>query len=480
MDKPHSPLSHLSPAEIDEVTAKYYSDQKIHDILAEYSINLNPNKLYKHLPLQTIETLCRYCAIPLVQKPLSRANSKRGYVDKRDDLPYCPTCGHLDLSTASYSGAHKNMLPRECDCERCIKEFNEAKQAIIDGYNAELPGPKGLDELDTTSLIFLGAVSLQMERCVTVPPTLTAQNFSPTSKLNIQIVKHLMREGLLEVTGADNEAFTKTPDGDIYKVHKERLHYRVRELEGREYSGRDLHSECMKRATSLFDRKTILEVYRIWGHEELKSHYATELKKHFHSTGRPKKATEAIDFLLENFGLGEGVYLISYAFKNCRWDFNEGKFNNIKHATNSVPHSIMNLGKWLLRKKKETSTYSLPPQTDNQLRKVLTRLLKSSPDAMRVVVNEHSLRNLAISGIMEVPLGEEDTHLAASSRCRDSLEGLAIGALMKEMRWSLEMVSEISGVDVERLFSIVNNNATPTSQENELFKALKALASASS
>lgn len=140
-----SKLQHLSKKEIKELMDRYYSGEKVIDLINEYGIEVRANKLYKEFPVIVLENKnCKYCDINLIMQPNPKSRPHNGLVLNGGK---CPNCLHVES--------------KNCDCINCnklrLKEKNRIKKKIEELYGIDKTNPEKYNELSLESKIFLGA-----------------------------------------------------------------------------------------------------------------------------------------------------------------------------------------------------------------------------------------------------------------------------------------------------------------------------------
>jgi len=97
-------LSHLNEKQIEDLIVKYYSGDKVNDLINNYNINVTPHSFYKTLPnIKFKNKICKYCKSQIIiETRVRRIND-----DSLEKLK-CQKCNHL--------------LTGSCDCKNCRLE----------------------------------------------------------------------------------------------------------------------------------------------------------------------------------------------------------------------------------------------------------------------------------------------------------------------------------------------------------------------
>jgi len=134
-------LSHLSQDEIETLMKRYYSGEKVKELIDEYDLDISASLLYKSFPKSKKEgELCDYCDITLEYEAHSRSSW-------RSNLAMCPNCGHYNSEF--------------CTCEKCqeiaAKKEELIKEKIASRYFIDKSNPRYYNELSLEEKVFLGA-----------------------------------------------------------------------------------------------------------------------------------------------------------------------------------------------------------------------------------------------------------------------------------------------------------------------------------
>ena len=135
----------LSEKEIEQLCIKYDEGVKVKDLIALFSLDLNPSELSKHLPLKQTNDKCIYCNIPM---EVRRIRSSYSYGNE----PKCPKCNHIKYTGWSY---------KKCKCDNCLLEEYKKLKVIRDEIERAFPKPdsqiaeKDINLLDISKLLFI-------------------------------------------------------------------------------------------------------------------------------------------------------------------------------------------------------------------------------------------------------------------------------------------------------------------------------------
>ena len=99
----------LSEHELNTLMDRYYSGEKVDDLIREYGLPISPNRLTSIFPRIVLsESPCPYCDEPMVQDPPTRSSMKTYGLNTINI--YCNDCGHKPNTYCTCSG-----------CKACIQ-----------------------------------------------------------------------------------------------------------------------------------------------------------------------------------------------------------------------------------------------------------------------------------------------------------------------------------------------------------------------
>ena len=82
----------LSENELNTLMERYYSGEKVNDLIREYALPISPNMLTSIFPKIILnESPCPYCDEPMIQDPPPRTSIKTYSLGA---IIYCNNCGH--------------------------------------------------------------------------------------------------------------------------------------------------------------------------------------------------------------------------------------------------------------------------------------------------------------------------------------------------------------------------------------------------
>lgn len=116
-------LSHLSDDNILALLNEYYfTNKSVKNILNDFNLEFQANKLVQNLPLLLSNYICQFCDTRMLQKPISRTTLKT-----QDMVAFCNNCGH------------KNVI--DCNCEECLNieenKLSIKREMIIEEYSID-------------------------------------------------------------------------------------------------------------------------------------------------------------------------------------------------------------------------------------------------------------------------------------------------------------------------------------------------------
>lgn len=101
-------IAHLSEEQLTALIDRYYTNEKISDLLDEYKINVRPGELANLLPpIINNDIICPYCNIEMWTDRFSRSSYKKSAA------AYCPMCKHRAILTVSVIDVNPNVKKRE-------------------------------------------------------------------------------------------------------------------------------------------------------------------------------------------------------------------------------------------------------------------------------------------------------------------------------------------------------------------------------
>ncbi|MEZ9140938.1 MULTISPECIES: hypothetical protein [unclassified Shewanella] len=379
-------VSHLSTEQIEELYQKYLSGVKNSELIEEFSIEANPNKLIKLLPPQLRDDCyCDYCDLPMLQK----RKSKSGYSNSHPIE--CSTCDH-EIYENSYSN-------QQCRCQQCEQKWIEAKRVkeledrekIESNYSIESKQP-----LPYSSLNFLKKLILltlfrdhtdgEFDCILSLNDSVRVDPLCPSESMTDEFIEQLYKAEVIIVDPKSRfSAFSEEKSFESFYPFRVQWIPNISIDEGIRADLKTLHlaiyrdlRESDKRSwgEELYDL-----LYSVATEEVLQYLYykADELDVQF---GADKKAREIIRVLLENFSASQIYYFVRKAVDNAHLFYARGKSKGKKHAGNTIPGEMMTWGERAL--KEEWSMYtqsrvSACPQS--ALSKVLFDLLLEDEDA---------------------------------------------------------------------------------------------------
>ena len=89
---PSPTLAHLTSTQIHSLINRYYSGEKIANLIAEYDIQCSPSELFRQFPPEYVERDCPVCNSPLVKSRVSRTSSS----GSRHAAIRCSRCSHQE------------------------------------------------------------------------------------------------------------------------------------------------------------------------------------------------------------------------------------------------------------------------------------------------------------------------------------------------------------------------------------------------
>lgn len=380
-----SEVSHLSTEQIEELYQKYLSGVKNSDLIEEFSIETNPNKLIKLLPPQLRDDChCAYCDRPMLQK----RKSKSAY------------CSHpIKCSACDHQVYEDNYSDHRCECEQCVQKRMAAKEVkeledrekIENSYSLESRSPlpySSLSFLDKLILLtlFRDHTDGDFDCILSLDDSVRIDPLCPSSVMTSEFIDHLYDDEVIIVDPKSRiSAFSE--DEGFESFYPLRVQWIPNiSIDGETRTDLKTIHLAIYRDLREGDKQSWEEdllglLYLIATEEVLQYLYvkADELDVHF---GADKKAREVIQVLLNNFSVSQIYYFVRKAVDNAHLFYSKGHSTGKKHAGNTIPNKMMSIGERALRE--EWSLYSnsrISACPRSALSKVLFDLLLEDEDA---------------------------------------------------------------------------------------------------
>lgn len=330
-------LKHLSNEQILEVIKKYYSDEKIQDILDEYKISTTPSTLIKTFPTKFVDEKCEKCGCQLVVK----FKSKSSMYEK--EKVNCLQCGH-----------DKNK--RFCNCRLCKAEhkvmflekeeqLKKALQEKIEKVQNALESNEVLkileDNLTLEDRLYMSALlrcSLSEDMSIINPLGKIDRILAPTEKFVQEIIKTLVARKIIKVSRESSlDAFDIRVDetgaeGVTYRIYDAKYEINVISEDG-DYGA--LIKRLMYPNPEIFDEEFCYEMWKKVALKESEEYLLYEMRKVGYNFTPGEKTYRVLENLLDHFSIGQIYNIIYRAVANSTRRYQAKEITKI-HAQNSV------------------------------------------------------------------------------------------------------------------------------------------------
>jgi hypothetical protein len=357
-------IKHLSIDQIEELYQKYLNGEKNADLISDYQIDINPNKLIKILPPQNLpDTLCPYCQITMFQKRKSKSAS-----NSETPPAECFSCHHKIFANNKYYQEQCNC--KECQCVRSYEKFEakrEKREKILELYDLDDRDPRIYSELTFfDKLVLLTLFRMQTDECFEFilssdDPTRT-ESFSPNREMENECLVNLYRSNTLIIDPESRvEAFSEENEFNSFFINKVRWIPNI-SLDGINRAKLSdiynaVYSELSKGIQGEWEDDIYKTLFNIAKEEVLQYVYVktNELNINFSAE---KKTREVVNQLLEEFSVSEIYYFVKKAVEDAHLYYAKGFANSKKHAANTIPNKMLSLGERALSEGWNTYRYS--------------------------------------------------------------------------------------------------------------------------
>tara|TARA_Y100001954_G_C15807807_1_gene603584 strand:+ start:273 stop:1439 length:1167 start_codon:yes stop_codon:yes gene_type:complete len=184
-------IAHLSKEEIEELIKRYYSGEKIKDLIESFQISCHSSQLIKLFPKKQLSENCEYCGTALVKDWTSR-----GYSWGTNDA-YCPSCKH--------------SLNEHCRCKNCQdkrkrlreEKEKEEREFLTHFLNSQKSKSVDFSTLSLKEKIYLGAFlreGISEDFKIICPIGRFENSLAPTSDLSFEIIDSLKTKGIISIS----------------------------------------------------------------------------------------------------------------------------------------------------------------------------------------------------------------------------------------------------------------------------------------
>lgn len=337
INEKHEKLKHLTDNQIEELINRYYSDEKISDIINEFKIDITPSMLYSILPPEiSKDKICPNCNVHMVKLRKSRS----GYSGSNDCF-YCKICNHIENSTF-------------CVCDSCSKKREEQRlkreeekrlriikqrEQINNRYSIGRFEPVNIDKLNFREKVYLGTLlrcCLSEDFSIINSINSVDGVLAPTEELKREIVTTLSHKNIIIVhPNSPIEAFTESDNSPFPNVY---YIYDVNYYLNLEFSGDKYKAINDLMNPSDINNTNSEEAFNIWKEialAECLEYLDYQMKKVKFDFTPGKKTVIAFNDLLDNFSVSQIYGIIYRSISNATRYYQESTVNK-KKAANSV------------------------------------------------------------------------------------------------------------------------------------------------
>lgn len=374
-------LTHLSAAQIDELSARYEAGEKCAQLIIDYNIKTTPNKLSKILPLCIVSNLtCPHCKEPMYRE-VRRKNTH--YYNQ----PYatCIECQHIEYADKDNN---RNEL---CICTQCNNLRNHeaeikatmSRAIISEKYSTNSYPAYPYSQLSFSEklfiLAFIEAGHIDTEQTFhPLSKTSNSKPFMPSRSMGVECLTSLFHRKILLVN----------PDTPTCFFH-ELNNFNTFDFESVSWIV-NVTLDTIKKANLTVLRDQIVQdviysrirpewsidihdlIFKI-ATEEAIMNISVAIEKHDQLTEPPSASTrKSIIAMLNDFSVSEIRHLSKLAIDNAIEFYNSGLSKGRKHATNSIPGEMLKKAE---RAKIKSWSISNPPRNPALPRSALSIIL---------------------------------------------------------------------------------------------------------
>ncbi|MBB1475834.1 hypothetical protein [Shewanella sp. SG41-3] len=347
-------VSHLSSEQIEELYAKYISGVKNSDLLVEFNIKTNPNKLINLIPPFILDDcLCPRCEVSMLRKRNSKSHTSNNPAE-------CPVCSHKIFTD--------DFVYDYCRCSHCAQERIEnarikavSDRAIVEeifSLNAISPVP--YSDLSFTFKILLLTLfrvhtDSQFDHILPLSDSARLEPLCPTSTLTHAFIEILSKQKVIVVDPKSKiNAFDEENNFKSFYYNLVQWIPNVKIDSEERAALEDIHlkiyNELIVELKSEWEQDVSELIYSLAIEEVIQylNLKADELKVDFSAQ---KKSREVIRILLESFSVSQIYYFVRKAVDSAHLYYSKGYSNGKKHAGNTIPNKMMMLGERAVRDK---------------------------------------------------------------------------------------------------------------------------------
>ncbi|KRG32458.1 MULTISPECIES: hypothetical protein [unclassified Psychrobacter] len=358
-------VKHLTDSDIEELYQRYLNGEKNSALIADYEIDINPNKLIKVLPpQQLLDTVCPYCQIPMYVKRKSKSHSSW-----KNNPIECYKCAHKIFASSN------SCYQEYCECSKCldlkrqkaIDDVNKKREIIAESHCLQKFSPIDYECLTfTEKLILLTLFRIQTDEdfghILSLDNPLRIRLFTPSSSMDEGYIDRLYRSNILLIDPLSSiDAFPDENPAKSYYQRKVQWIVNV-SLDG---ENRNQLSEIYNKI--YFDIKNditpeweneLFELLLKISVEEVLQYLYIKIEELNVIFVAEKKTREITEQLLIDFSVSEIYYFVKKAVEDAHIFYTKGFASSRKHAGNIIPGKMLSLGERALKENWETYKYN--------------------------------------------------------------------------------------------------------------------------
>lgn len=357
-------VAHLSEEQIEELYEKYLSGTKNSELVESYQISINPNKLISVLPPIRSDKCCFYCNQPLYRK----RKSKSALLIDNPPLE-CFNCKHKEYLPNKFGVVQK------CSCEKCrekqridreaenlrIREIIR-KEYCVDDHSVSLYGNLGFTEKLSLLTLFKTQTDERFDSIQSIDDPRKSISLSPTPEMDLELIRGLWENQIILVDPESRaEAF-------VAEEHYKSFYTRqVQWIVNVSFDGltrpslgeifQTLYNDFLFFVQPQWKDEVFSFLFRL-AREEVMQYIemrAEELGVDFSASN---KTREVVTQLLQNFSVSEIYYFAKKAVENAHIYYSKGFSKGKKHAGNTIPGKMLELGERAVNENWNTYKYN--------------------------------------------------------------------------------------------------------------------------
>lgn len=358
-------IKHLKLNEIQELIKRYYNNERVTELLEEYSIDCNPSQLYKLFPPKEIEEIkCPNCNVPMVINYSSKSNPP-------NDLIYCLKCKH--------------KYNEECSCEICQKQ----KRNIIKrdyNYNIE---KFNIEDISFKNRVYIASLLRRSEvidcdnNKIILPFKGSDKKLSPNESMDSEIISTLFKSRIIMV---DSESDLSAFSGSLIEENygNKFYLYHVRYILNVNYEVELVNPDI---DTDNIDIDEIIELWRKIALEECLEYLDYQMTRVKFTFNPAEKTTEVFNDLLNKFSVAQVFSIIYNSITNATRYYQEQNISK-KQAANSVITRCQGYGERVLANGWTLKPFSRPYDCEQSIISKLffNRIYPIGDDGLNTIV----------------------------------------------------------------------------------------------